>query len=386
MCLLNQKALFSFCNPERGDTMKEYLKRAKAWILPKTDKSVDVEIDLLNLSNIYHFTIVIGIVQILSMIIFSVSRHNMVPRDDYFSALMRVGLSVVLCVIGFFISRWFMKHKSYIEEHSRLVKLFIGAFVTLLIIWGMYASTPSFLNHQQLLTFYTVELIAVLFMKLSPLFTISVISGSYIAYYLILNYCFIPNQINLYNYLMLALLSVVGGLVNYRMTVNYIREKNKATELNKSLEIIANHDSTTRLLNRYALNQKVADYIGKDICVAMGDINSFKAVNDTYGHPAGDDVLKKFSEILLEFFGSDELYRYGGDEFLVVVESGDLEAFEEKFVKINERFASVRIAGVERNLGCCFGCVTASPSDVSEFFGMLVHADRKLYNEKEKIS
>ncbi|MBQ7219340.1 MAG: GGDEF domain-containing protein [Ruminococcus sp.] len=365
--------------------MKDSLRRLKLWILPKTDKDIDMEIDIHNLSNIYHFSIVVGIVQIISIIFFAIFKFNTMSQSDYLGAMLRVGLSVVLCVIGFFISRLVLNNRALIEKHRHKVKFFIGGFITLLILWGMYASIPSYVNHQQILAFYTVELLAVLFVKLTPLFTVIIIFGSYLAYFLILNFCFEPGLINPYNYLMLAILSVVGAMINYRMMVNYIKEKNKAIGLNKSLELIANHDSTTRLQNRYALNQCVNDYVGKDICVAMGDINSFKAVNDTYGHPAGDDVLKRFSEILLRFFKDEEIYRYGGDEFLIVVSGNDIETFEEKFKKINECFASVRIAGIERNLGCSFGCVTACPADVSEFFGMLIHADRKLYTEKERV-
>ena len=206
-------------------------------------------------------------------------------------------------------------------------------------------------QHQQLLTFYTVELVAVLFVKLHPVFTTTVIFGSYILNYLILNFGFEEGVINPYNYLMFAALSVVGAIMNYRLTVGYISEKNKANLLNDSLEIIANHDSITRLQNRYALNQHVPDYIGNDICIAIGDINSFKAVNDTYGHRVGDDVLKGFSDILVAVFPADSVFRFGGDEFLIIEKNNDLDGLNEKLKEVNKRFSALEDLGYRLKTG-----------------------------------
>ena len=249
----------------------------------------------------------------------------------------------------------------------------------------MFVSVANYVQHQQLLTFYTVELVAVLFVKLHPVFTTVTIFGSYILNYLILTFGFEGNAINPYNYMMLAVVSAAGAMLNYRLTINYISEKNKANMLNESLEIIANHDSITRLQNRYALNQNVFEYIGKDICIAMGDINSFKAVNDTYGHRFGDDVLKKFSDILLEVFPMKSVYRFGGDEFLIIEQGADIDALKEKLRQVNERFSSVRVSQIEAGLGCSFGCLSACPKDSTEFFDYLTQADKLLYREKEKI-
>jgi diguanylate cyclase (GGDEF)-like protein len=201
----------------------------------------------------------------------------------------------------------------------------------------------------------------------------------------ILHFGFAQETINPYNYLMLAVLSVAGAMMNYHLTVNYISEKNKAKILNDSLEIIANHDSITRLQNRYALNQLIPEYIGRDICIAMGDINNFKGVNDTYGHHVGDDVLKAFSDILSDVFPDECVYRFGGDEFLVIELGSDIETLQKKLRRVNERFSQVRVAQIESGLGCSFGCITACPKDPSQFFEYLTQADQLLYQEKEKI-
>lgn len=366
--------------------MKNFSEWIKSWLFSKPDKETKSEIDTLNTRNIHYVSLIVGLIQLLSLGIYFVANSADIDDSAAVGIITRVGLSVILCAIGFIISGRLLKNPDTIREHPQGVRIFIGCFVVLLIIWSMYVSTYNYVNYQQLLTFYTVELMAVLFVKLHPVFTAATILGSYILNYLILNFCFIPGLINPYNYMMLALISAAGSILNYRLTVNYIAQKNKANLLNDSLEIIANHDSITRLQNRYALNQHVPDYVGKDICIAMGDINRFKSVNDTHGHRVGDDVLKAFADILLEFFDDKSVFRYGGDEFLLVDQNSDCKAFYEKLQKVNERFASVQIGNLALELGCSFGCLRAHPNDPMDFFRLLTQADQKLYEEKERLN
>ena len=358
----------------------------KSWFFPAMSKETKSEIDALNVKNIHYVSLVIGIVQTISLVVFLITNHNRINESEVIYAVIRVGMSIVLCVLGYLIAGSLMKKPDTVKQHPRSVRLFIGSFLILLVVWSMVVSVWNYINHQQLLTFYTVGLIAALFVKLHPVFTTTVIFGSYIVNYLILNFCFIPGLINPYNYVMLALISAAGSILNYRLTVNYIAQKNKANLLNDSLEIIANHDSITRLQNRYALNQHVPDYVGKDICIAMGDINRFKSVNDTHGHRVGDDVLKAFADILLDFFDDKSVFRYGGDEFLLVDQNSDCKAFHEKLQKVNERFASVKIGNLTLELGCSFGCLRAHPNDPMDFFRLLTQADQKLYEEKERLN
>lgn len=365
--------------------MKKCSEWIKGWFMPQMSMDTEHEIHTLNIKNIYYVSLVVGIVQTVSMVIFLLMNMSKLSQSDVSGALIRVGLSVLLCVIGFIIAGRLLKYPQTIQRHLTATKIFIGGFIILLIIWSMFVSVSSYVNNQQLLTFYTVELITVLFVRLHPLFTAATILGSYLLNYLILNFGFGQGGINPYNYIMLAAISVAGAVTNYHLTINYIAEKNKANMLNESLELIANHDSITRLQNRYALNQRVSEYIGADVCIAMGDINNFKGVNDTYGHQVGDDVLKLFSDILLDVFPKDSVYRFGGDEFLIVEKGGDPDALKDKLRKVNEKFSKMDVEGIESGLGCSFGCVAGCPEDPTEFFDYLTQADNLLYLEKEKI-
>lgn len=88
----------------------------------------------------------------------------------------------------------------------------------------------------------------------------------------------------------------------------------------------ASYDQLTGCLNRHAgqliARQEVEKYAENDIplAVLMADIDHFKKINDTYGHPAGDEVLKKFAQVAGSALRRcDLLCRWGGEEFLILL-------------------------------------------------------------------
>ena len=84
-------------------------------------------------------------------------------------------------------------------------------------------------------------------------------------------------------------------------------------------------DPLTKAYNRKALDEKLKEILQKgenkklDLCVAMVDMDNFKEINDTYGHLVGDFVLIKLVQIIKKLIrASDNIFRYGGDEFIIV--------------------------------------------------------------------
>ncbi|HKW61344.1 MAG TPA: GGDEF domain-containing protein [Candidatus Acidoferrum sp.] len=80
---------------------------------------------------------------------------------------------------------------------------------------------------------------------------------------------------------------------------------------------VAHHDELTGLPGRRALKELMSQ-LGSRYAVAMCDVDHFKTFNDTYGHDAGDQVLKFIASKLLEVGGGARAFRYGGEEFTVV--------------------------------------------------------------------
>ncbi|MBQ8411372.1 MAG: diguanylate cyclase, partial [Ruminiclostridium sp.] len=102
-----------------------------------------------------------------------------------------------------------------------------------------------------------------------------------------------------------------------------------AEKLYVNLRDMVERDPLTMLLNRRSCLMKMTEFTENKILytVAMGDIDFFKKINDTYGHACGDYVLKEVSALLKRHTGDNEAFvsRWGGEEFLIVLPSKGTE-------------------------------------------------------------
>ena len=109
------------------------------------------------------------------------------------------------------------------------------------------------------------------------------------------------------------------------------------------------------------------------------DIDHFKLVNDTWGHPIGDQVLIKLAQVLTEFFQKEDVVaRYGGEEFVVMIPVED----EEESIKVAERLR-VAIQTADWEIGeitVSIGVTTSNPNDTD--LSILAKADKALYVSK----
>ena len=105
-----------------------------------------------------------------------------------------------------------------------------------------------------------------------------------------------------------------------------VRSALRTQHLLQMLSQRAQLDGLTGLWNRRHLDERLAEFIasatrhGRELSLIIGDIDHFKALNDTYGHPFGDQVLVQFARLLVsESRESDVACRYGGEEFAVML-------------------------------------------------------------------
>ena len=148
-------------------------------------------------------------------------------------------------------------------------------------------------------------------------------------------------------------------------------------------------DSLTGLLKHADIKEQVAIELeraqrsGKPASVAMLDIDHFKRVNDSYGHAAGDNVIRALANLLRQRLRRvDSLGRYGGEEFLAVLPDCSPQQAQRILDEIRQRFAELRFiaAGAEFSVTLSAGIsCTAQDSSADE---LLEHADRALYAAK----
>jgi diguanylate cyclase (GGDEF)-like protein len=178
------------------------------------------------------------------------------------------------------------------------------------------------------------------------------------------------------------------------LTVERALEKKRLRDENarlvRELAALSRTDFLTGLPNRRTLDDSLtrelsrAQRHGLPLSVAMLDIDHFKKVNDTFGHNAGDAVLRQLARLASETFrDADAVYRYGGEEFTVLLPHADLEGARvacQRFVELVARAAFNTPAGPLK-ITCSVGLTAARPSD-GDPAELLARADRSLYQAK----
>jgi len=169
------------------------------------------------------------------------------------------------------------------------------------------------------------------------------------------------------------------------------REK-ELSQMNDRLLHISLTDGLTGVDNRRALEQRLHEMfehslrLHEPIACVMCDIDHFKKVNDTYGHAAGDEVLKQFAEILKdEAREIDRVGRYGGEEFLLLLPGTVLDAAVTFAERLRERVDAHTFSFEGGTLTRTMSCgVAAWPHPrIQGREGMLKAADDALYVAKE---
>ncbi len=148
------------------------------------------------------------------------------------------------------------------------------------------------------------------------------------------------------------------------------------------METMVITDTLTGAANRRALDAALPRMLYRrsrqegDVSLILIDLDYFKTVNDKFGHLAGDEVLKSFSRTAAREIRQDDLLvRWGGDEFLIISESG-IEGARRAAEEIRKRFAEI-----ESRVTLSIGIAEADDDDTPE--SLLKKADQALYGAKE---
>ncbi|HEX4881286.1 MAG TPA: EAL domain-containing protein [Porticoccaceae bacterium] len=178
-----------------------------------------------------------------------------------------------------------------------------------------------------------------------------------------------------------------GQIANYVVMFADLSQTKKAQE---ELRHLATHDHLTELPNRRLFLDRLDHGIRRarreqrQLVVLFVDIDDFKAINDTYGHHVGDEILREVGRRLREAVRqSDTVARLAGDEFTVLAD-GPSEEAEALIAKLQACFlepfvAGERILPVSASVG-----VALYPSDGADIEGLMQHADRAMYEAKER--
>ena len=147
------------------------------------------------------------------------------------------------------------------------------------------------------------------------------------------------------------------------------------------LKVLSTIDSLTGVMNRNEMNNRVDEIAGntelsdKSVGIIFIDLNGLKRTNDERGHLAGDILLKEAASILKNLFGQDEIYRAGGDEFMVLSFGTTEEALNKKMAELRKQ--------VELSDTVSFAIGSFFDSNSNNILSAMTKADKRMYDDKE---
>ncbi len=263
------------------------------------------------------------------------------------------------------------------EKHSKKLVVTIYLYAFCLIAWSTVVSCiDCYANGDSGIMVYVMTCIAVGVLTLIKPWVFLIymgVSGTVLAVLLATIDTREPYSSGFYiNFVVFVVLTLFINSHNYRLS-------KREFESSQALKKLSYTDQLTGVFNRRRLDENVSRCIKeqKDLVFVLLDIDDFKKVNDTYGHPEGDRCLVELARMLTDHFG-DHVYRFGGDEFAVIPSMSAVEACEQ-LDEINREFGNAFGSGPDLHIsaGVYAAAATDTPAD------LFSKADKALYQAKD---
>jgi len=183
-----------------------------------------------------------------------------------------------------------------------------------------------------------------------------------------------------------------GSLLVFRDITERRRVDSELRRLNSALADQARRDPLTGLGNRLRLEEDLLGFdarrvrYGHSYCVLLCDVDRFKALNDRYGHQAGDRVLREVADaVRRESRASDAVYRFGGEEFLVLLAEQTIEGGVIVAERLLEAVRALALAHADNDTGVVtisIGAAVCPKGDRTDPTDAIRRADQALYAAK----
>ena len=203
----------------------------------------------------------------------------------------------------------------------------------------------------------------------------------------------VTDRIAAYSYLLIPVLSaVVNTFIEdfsfayaataLTLTVLYVMiQSDKVERLQQEGQIVGYrvvHDELTGLFNRRAFEERrvALKKLDGTVGVVFGDLNGLKYTNDNFGHEAGDQLLLKFTSMLMDVFRQNELFRISGDEFVCLMENVEEDVFASRLHELEEKI------GQDEQPIAAIGAVFGSKHEID---ALVRDAETEMYRNKSLI-
>lgn len=365
------------------------------------NNSVMNDVVLINIKRIFYASIIAMPISLAHIIIFSMN----ISSGDEKETKWRMGI-IISHIMLFFIMGilgclcLFLRKK---EKINLLMRLIQNLTIVIILIFGAVIVSIDQLVTPNITPFLVACTITGVVFLIRPLVVIIAYFGTFITFYYAIGLTQMDKSIllsNRVNGITAMGIGICLSLILWKTNVSNILQKRfilkqqqELAEKNEELEYLAFYDSMTGLYSRRRLEELLKNEIfvirryGHQSCIIMLDIDNFKKINDNYGHPIGDMVIKQIAYILKENIReTDAVSRWGGEEFLILLphtslsEATSIAEKLRKFIEDENMFIKER----EVQFTASFG-VTGLSGDKNDSLELAYKdADKALYLAKER--
>ncbi len=277
---------------------------------------------------------------------------------------------------------------------------YIGIFIVMAAGAGIAAVDQ--LVRTQIIPFLTASVALAVFFRMEPYVAVVTYAASYFLFVFALHITQTDPIIlssNVVNGITAVAIGLSLSLVlwhtfvrSLRQEAHIKRQQQEIHEKNQELERLASIDPLTGLLNRRSFEERFAVEVsrmardGGKACLAVMDIDDFKRVNDAFGHPVGDALLRRIAQVLAhEQRPSDLISRLGGEEFVILfADTTEIQgtALAER-LRLEIESRRFDLEGQETRVTVSFGVTEVDVHAAKPFMESYRRADRALYLAKE---
>lgn len=358
----------------------------------QNNNSVVGESALINTHRLFYLAIIAIPLRFINIfIITSSTSHDTQILRVWSQGIIASHFILLLFMIGFFLAT--LKLRKRTEPNTAV---FVLQYLSVIVIMaaGIAIVTIDQLVTNNITPFLLTCIACGTIFLIRPLISFIIYSTSYLTYYLLIALT-ITNQEMLLSNRVNGITAIGIGLLLSIILWNYsytnITQKRRIEMQQKQLEQMAYYDSLTDLPNRRLFKKLIEQELasmhrhGHESVVIMLDIDDFKNINDTYGHPVGDEILRQLAGLLNSNIRKyDTVCRFGGEEFIILMSKTSLEGgavFAERLRKLimEEKFI---VGSITLQITCSFGVSLLSVNDGQDSENYYFLADKSLYVAK----
>ena len=380
-------------------------QKIKTFLFPSQHLNHVTATNMSRLFNVTLFLIPIGVMNVVGFTFF-VHPQN-VAEENWRLGLIIVYITLIAVSILFAFVIFALENS---EKERLIIRIItqISAVLTFMLVGVVIVAIDQLVYSgiSPFIIFFLVSSVVILF---PPFVSAVVYSLIYGIFYVAMGFVIqnpiilLSSRFNGFTTLIMAL--GLSGMLWYYFTNNE-NQKNHITQQNRDLEeqkieleqlnyrlgVLASMDSMTQLLNRREFEIKVNTEMSvfREDCftssMVIADIDQFKLVNDTYGHPVGDELLKQFSLLLKAVLRDKDLIaRWGGEEFVIMIHETNpadaLKIAERLRQKIEKTTFTIKEHRIR--ITASFGIAPLISTDDEPLYTSYLKADKVLYQAKD---